>query len=86
MRKPAGVRESKEYRSQQKPKDRKYWRLEGTGNVLETKLFFLLYPVQSYSRQNSSLNLKEDRREVETHRSFVIRSQELWKGSLEETW
>lgn len=88
MWKPAGIWESKEYRSQQKSKDRKYWRLKGTGNLLETKLFFLLYPMQFYSRQNSSLNLKKDRREVKTHSSllFMGRSQELWKDRLEETW
>lgn len=69
LRKPAGIRESKEHRGQQKSKDRKYRRLKGTGNLLETKLFFLLYPTQFCSRQNSSLNLKEDRREVENHSS-----------------
>lgn len=69
MRKPAGRRESKEEGSQQKSKGRKYWRRKGTGNLLETKLFFLLYPMQFYSRQNSILTLREAKREVKTHRS-----------------
>lgn len=50
--------------------DRKYWRLKGTGNLLETKLFFLLYPMEFYSRLNSTLNLREGRREVKIHNSL----------------
>lgn len=69
MRKPAGRRESKQEGSQQKSKGRKSWRRKGTGNLLETKLFFLLYPMQFYSRQNSILTLREEKREVNTHRS-----------------
>ena len=87
MWEPAGREESKDWGSQQKSKDRKYWRLQGTGNVLETKLFFLLYPIQCYCRQNSRCTLKEERVEVETHRSrFMGWSQELWEDRLEETW
>lgn len=50
--------------------DRKYWRLKGTGNLLETELFFLLYPMQFYSRLNPTLSLREGRREVKIHSSL----------------
>lgn len=86
MGKPAGVGEGKESRSQQKPKDRKHCRSRGTGNLLETELFFLLYPMQFYSRQNSGLNLKEDRREAETHKSLswagARNSERQFRGNL----
>lgn len=86
MWKPAGIRQSKESRSQQKSKDRKYWRLKGTGNLLESKLFFLLCPMQFYSRLNS-LDLREGRREVRIHSRLsptwasMSRSQELRKDT-----